>query len=161
MQEYSDFLKETLFIILKTNAVFFSTVVLGLIITFVFRKKINSKKIQNILISILVVIVTECCILTIPRLIDINTQSYIVIENAELDITSTQSAYADGSVTFYGIGYIIEPNGNSHIIVGLNFFDLSLIDQTKLENGRVVYAKYSRQLVSFEHDDKTTNEAVK
>lgn len=161
MQEYSDFLKETLFIILKTNGVFFSTVVLGLIITFVLRKKVDTKKIQNILISVLVVIVTECCILTIPRIIDINTQSYIVIENADLEITATQSAYADGSVTFYGIGYIIEPNGNSHIIVGLNFFDLSLIDQAKLEDGQAVYAKYSRQLISFEHNDKMTNEVVK
>lgn len=161
MQEYSDFLKETLFTILKTNMVFFSAIVLGLIIAFILRKKFNTKKIQNILITFLVVIVTECCILTIPRLIDINTQSYIVIENAELDITATQSAYPDGSVTFYGVGYVIDPDGNSHFIVGLNFFDLSLIDETKLKNGQAVYAKYSRQLISFEHNDKITNEAVK
>lgn len=107
------------------------------------------------MITFLVVIVTECCILTIPRLIDINTQSYIVIDNADLDITATQSAYADGSVTFYGMGYVIEPDGNSHFIQGLNFFDLSLIDQTKLGNGRAVYAKYSRQLTSFDQNDKT------
>lgn len=44
MQEYSEFLKDTIFIILKTNAVFFFAIILGLVIAFVFSKKFNTKK---------------------------------------------------------------------------------------------------------------------
>lgn len=93
----------------------------------------------------------ECCVLTIPRIVDLSKESYVVVENADLMISATNSSFEDGSVMFYGIGYINDSGGNSTLILGLNFFDLSSLDKDSLKNGRAVYAKFSGQLIGFEH----------
>lgn len=112
-------------------------------------KKFNTKKIKSILCTLLAVVVVECGILLIPRAIDIKQESFVIVQNAELSIEATNSTYDDGSVMFYGYGYIIDSENNSELVFGLNFFDLSSINKEKLKNGKAVYAKHSRQLISF------------
>lgn len=150
MEEYLSFLQETMLVILKTNAVIFAVLLLLLISAVALRNKVNTSKLRNVSLTLLTVVVIECGILVIPRLIDLHQKSLIVVHDAQLVIGSTNSTYEDGSVMFYGIGYVQDQTGNSIMVLGLNFFDLSTVSDDDLKSGTAVYGKYSRQLLGYQ-----------
>lgn len=160
MQDYIEFLKSTTITIAKSNALIFSLLLVFLIIVLLFRKKYNVRNIIKAISVLLSAIVIESGFLLIPRVIDIKQESFVIIENANLVVDSTNSTYEDGSIMFYGTAYIIDSQGKSNYVLGLNFFDLSSMDPNKDYYGTAVYAEHSKQLIEFETVSKENFDMV-
>lgn len=150
MEKYLDILMNTIIIIAKTNLVFLIVLIIGLIISFILKKYFNVKYLQGIIIAGMVVVILGSAFLLIPRIIDYQRQSFIIVENAELIINETNSVFEDGSVMFYGMGSIIDENNKDNLVLGVNFFDLSNYDSNNTYKGTIVYAQHSRQLISYQ-----------
>lgn len=155
MEMYLDFLTRNTWAIAKSNLVILGVLAVPLIITFLLRKRYEkSSKILKSLLIIICLIVLECGILVVPRICDIEQQSFVVVENGSFYLDATNSTYEDGSVMFYGVGRVKDESGKETMVLGVNFFDLSNVNSYDKYNATVVYAKHSRQVVKLIIKDK-------
>lgn len=155
MEAYLDFLTRNTWIIVKSNLVVLGILALSVIITLLLIKRYE--KLSELLKSLLIImcfVVLECGLLVIPRICDIQQQSFVVVENGSFYLDATNSTYEDGSVMFYGIGRVQDKSGKETLVLGANFFDLSNINSNDKYHATVVYAKHSRQVVKLEIKDR-------
>lgn len=147
--EYREILETIIETIVKSYAVIISVNLVALIASIVLRNKFNLKRVRNALSVILICICLSAGVVLIPRLIDLNQNSYITIEDGRLSVGSTNSTSSGGSIMFYGYADAFSADGNSIKLVGINFFELSSNPYEEYY-GDIVYAKYSRQLIAVE-----------
>lgn len=120
-----------------------------MLIAFFLREKIDFKKIRNICLGVVALItVLELCF-TVPRIIDLKSKDYIVLENVTMTVV-TPNQY-DGSMLELGEGYVIDQDANSITVKGIAMIDLPDTDDkpSHTYEGTVIYAKRSKQILEF------------
>ena len=161
MSDYIGVIKYTLNIITQTYSVFFVAAFILLLIFILFKKKLNPSTYawgRNLSLTLIGVVVVMFAVLAVPRVIDIRQESIIVEQNAQLYVTATQG---DGADMFYGDANIDTMDGYTIGVVGINFFDLESLQLDKISalepdikySGTAIYAKHSKQIISFVTDN--------
>lgn len=149
MDVYRDTLEHIIGIIVKSYAVILSVNVIALVVCILLKKRFKLKKIITLLTVVVICICLSASLVLVPRVIDLNKNAYIIVEDGKLLIDETNVLKNSGSIMFYGYADVFYPDGNSVKIFGVNFFELS---QNPYEeyHGDIVYTKYSRQLIAIE-----------
>ena len=121
-----------------------------LFIAFLFRKKIKFEKVRNVCLVIIGCMAFVLAFLSIPRIIDMSKDQYIVLENVTMSV-DTMNEY-DGSLMVFGFGKVKDKDGNSITLTGERFIDLPETDAGPHHEfrGTVVYGKCSKQIVDFD-----------
>lgn len=120
-----------------------------LLIAFLLREKIDFKKTRNICIGVIALITVLELYFTVPRMIDLNSKDYIVLENVTMTV-ETPNEY-DGSLLEMGEGVVIDRDSNSITVKGIAMVTLPESDTNPSHTykGTVVYAKRSKQILDF------------
>ena len=131
-----------------SNLVLVSILLFVIFIAYIFKRKIDFKKISNTCCVIILCILGECAVFTFPKIIDLRKEEYISIANVTLSI-ETMNEY-DGSFLVYGIGNVKTPDGEQFNVTGTWLIDLPTDSSPYQEfKGTIVYAKYSKQILDF------------
>lgn len=166
MNGYTDILKYTLEIITYTNLAFVAG---GFLIFLLFRllhhffgqKMFDTtwlKRLSELGLVCIAIAVAEYALLAVPRVIDIQKQSFVTVENAEFYVDDTEN----GSEIFYGTAKVVTPDGKAPDVLGINFFDLAPLHLDEISpfdkdipryHGTAVYARHSRQMIRFVTED--------
>ena len=144
MEEYRDMLIYTISVISKIYLVV--AVVIGIIL--VFGLIIKSKKVRNAMLVFLACILITYAILVVPRFYDLHNDSFVKVENASIIPDDFYTYSTD--IMFFGHADIILSDGETIEVSGTDFFEFSSIEMEECY-GDVVFAKYSRQLISIEN----------
>lgn len=148
MEQYKNLLMVVLTQVTILNAIILGALLLTVIISAIFKNKLNFKRIASSCVVIIVCIIIEFSFFAVPRIIDIKEQDYIVCENSSISIEAMNKY--DGSFLVYGIGKIKLESGKSITVTGTAFVDLPTDSSAyQVFNGTVVYAKHSKQIVDF------------
>lgn len=150
MEDYREILLYTISIITKTYFVYMLSIVIALILCFIFKNKAKVRKIRNGLLAVLVCVLIAYSVLFIPRYIDLKNDSYIKVEEAALSIDETNTIKNSGSIMFYGYADVFLKDGGSIKVFGINFFEFPTSDPYEKYYGDIVYAKHSRQIIAVE-----------
>lgn len=151
MEIYDSVMQDVLLTLFKGYGCLIGIVLLVLLIAFLFKKKINYKKVKIACLVIIGCIIFHLLFLAVPRIVDMRQDQYIVIEDATM-LTETMNSI-DGSFAVYGLGYVKEKSGDSITLTGIYLIDLPSDDRPYQEfNGTFVYAKYSRQIVYYKEN---------
>lgn len=149
LDAYRDTLAYVIGVIAKSYAVIILINLSALIVSVVLKNKFNLKKIRVALSVILICVCLSASVVLIPRLIDLNQNAFITIEDGKLSVGSTNSTGSGGSIMFYGYADAFSADGNSIKLTGINFFELPLSPDPNQEYfGDIVYAEHSRQLIA-------------
>ncbi len=145
---YDNLLLYTLKIILLWNAGLLLIVLATIFIGFFIRKKINFNKLLINCMIIAVCILIEFSFLAIPRIVDINSQNYIVVDNATMSLTAMNDF--DGSLFVFGIGKVTDENGKKTTVTGTELLELPTNSNAHQKlSGKITYSKYSHQILDF------------
>ena len=148
MEQYKNLLMVVLTQVTILNAIILGALLLTVIISAIFKNKLNFKRIASSCVVIIVCIIIEFSFFAVPRIIDIKEQDYIVCENSSISIEAMNKY--DGSFLVYGIGKVKLESGKSITVTGTAFVDLPTDSSAyQVFNGTVVYAKHSKQIVDF------------
>lgn len=98
---YSELLIHMLKFYIISNLVLVSILLFVIFIAYIFKRKIDFKKIGNTCCVIILCILGECAVFTFPKIIDLRKEEYISIANVTLSI-ETMNEY-DGS--FFSVWY--------------------------------------------------------
>lgn len=148
MEQYDNVILYVLKLVIVGNAILFGIILLAIVISLIFKNKLNYKKIINVCLTILLCGIAEFSFFTIPRVIDIKKQDYIVIENATITINAMNEY--DGSFLVYGIGKVKDTNGDSITLTGTELIGLPTDESSEqVLKGTIIYGKNSKQIVSF------------
>ena len=151
MEKYKNLLIVVLTQVTILNAIILGVLLLTVIISAIFKNKLNFKKIASNCVVIIVCIIIEFTFFAVPRLIDIKEQDYIVCKNSSISIEAMNKY--DGSFLVYGIGKIKLEDGKSITVTGTEFVDLPTDSSSyQVFYGTIVYAKRSKQIVDFKKD---------
>lgn len=149
IEAYRETLEHIIGIILKSYAAILLVNLVALIASVILKNKFNLKKIRNLLIVILICSSFCATLVLVPRVVDLQQNNFVTIENGKLTVDETNVLKNSGSIIFYGLGDAFSSNGNSIKLLGINFFELPPNPYEEYY-GDIVYAKYSRQLIAIE-----------
>ena len=149
---YTENIKSICIVVGKFGLLLLALGIILLILGLILKNYIPGlKKIASVVIAFGVI---ELLLLLLPRVIDFQRQSFVVLSNAQFSVTSLND-WRDGSITMLGLGQIIDENGKEHLVTGVNLCELPSKDETHIYHGTIIYAKYSRQLVAiYENEPK-------
>ncbi len=151
MEIYDSVLQDIILTLFKVDGCQIGIVLLVLFIAFLFKKKINYKKVKIACLVIIGYLIFHLLYLAVPRIVDMRQDQYIVIEDATMSIESMNST--GGSNLVYGMSQVKEKSGDSITLTGIYLIDLPKDDRPYQElNGTIVYAKYSRQIVYYKEN---------
>lgn len=145
MEKYRDVLTITISVITKTYLVYAAVLMCVLIFSFIIKKK----KLRNTMLVLILCTLIAYAILVVPRFLDLHNDSFVKVENSTLikDEMTTDST----NIIFYGSAYIVSSDGKSIQVSGTDFFEVPPYVQYEQYYGDIVYAKYSRQLITMEN----------
>ena len=151
MEIYNSVMQDIILTLFKVYGCLIGIALLAFFIAFLFKKKINYKKVKIACLVIIGCIIFHLLYLAVPRIVDMRQEQYIVIEDATLSIESENSS--GGSRFVHGLGQVKEKSGDSITLTGIYLIDLPTDDRPYQKlNGTVVYAKYSRQIVYYKEN---------
>lgn len=119
------------------------------LIAFLFREKVDFKKIRNVCLGVIALITVLELYVAVPRMLDLNSKDYIVLENVTM-IVETPNQY-DGSQIEMGVGQVFDSDSNNIRVTGMAMINLPESDTkpSHTYEGTVVYAKRSKQILDF------------
>lgn len=151
MEQYDNIILFVLKTVIIGNAILFGIIISVLIVSNIFKNKLNYKKINNVCLTLLICGLIEFSFFAIPRLIDLKTHDYVVLNDASISVSAMNEF--DGSFLVYGIGQVKDSDGNSITLTGTELINLPTNDSPhQVLRGTVVYGKYSKQIVDYKKD---------
>lgn len=145
MESYRDILIYTISAISKIYLVYTAILVLVLVFSLI----IKSKKVRNVMLVLLICTLITYSVLVIPRFYDLHNNSFINIEDATITLDDMYTVSTN--IMFFGFASIVTCDGKTIEVLGTDFFEFPSSKLNEQYCGDIVYAKYSRQLISIEN----------
>ena len=155
MDAYREILKHIIYATVKSHIIVASVLVVIAIICFLLKKKFNTEEIVKWSLIIAAVTCLKAGAQTVPAIIDLKQNSFVIIEDGRLVPYKNSNPRLDLIAKLnQGEAYAIDKSGYSVGVCGTYFFDALSDEDTQEIYGDVVYAKHSRQLIAVEKDSE-------
>ena len=151
MEAYNEILTDIILWVSEIYAVFFGILVFALILCLLLKKKFNTKYLTIVVAGFLVCEIAAYLFFAVPRFADLKSESYITVENATLIPDPSNNNPKGSNVMFFGYAHIMQKNEKSIRVSGINYFDLTGINELDYEDYcfNIVYAEKSHQLIDM------------
>ena len=152
METYNAILTAVIITVSKVYAVFFGILVFALILSLLLKKKFNTKYLTIVVTGFLLCEIVAYTFFAVPRVIDLKNESYVTVENSTLILDPSNNNPKGSNVMFFGYAHIMPENGKSIRVSGIDYFDLTGINEIDPEDCcyNIVYAEHSHQLIDME-----------
>ena len=156
METYNEILTDIILWVSKIYAVLFGVLIIALILCLLLKKKFNTKYLTIVVAGFLLCEIASYMIFSVPRVIDLKNESYVTVENSTLILDTSNNNPKGSNVMFFGYAHIMPENGKSIRVSGINYFDLTGINELDPEDYcyDIVYAEHSHQLIDMEKQSK-------
>ena len=151
MEAYNEILTDIILWVSKIYAVLFGILIVALILCLLLKKKFNTKYLTIVVAGFLLCEIASYMIFSVPRVIDLKNESYITVESSTLILDPSNNNPKGSNVMFFGYAHIMQKNEKSIRVSGIDYFDLSGINELDSEDYcyNIVYAEKSHQLIDM------------
>ncbi len=162
METYNEILTDVIISVSKIYAVFCGILVFVLVLCLLLKKKFNTKYMTIVVTGFLLCEIASYVIFAVPRIIDLNNKSYVTVENSTLILDPSNNNPKGSNVMFFGHAYIMQNNRTSIRVSGIDYFDLTGINELDSEDYcfDIVYAEHSHQLINIKKQTSDTETPI-
>ena len=151
MEAYNEILTDIILWVSKIYAVIFGVLIVALILCLLLKKKFNTKYLTMVVACFLTCEIAAYLFFAVPRFADLKNESYVTVKNATLILDPSNNNPKGSNVMFFGYAHIMQKNEKSIRVSGIDYFDLSGINELDSEDYcyNIVYAEKSHQLIDM------------